>query len=148
MVGRIWLIILNTPCTPAGAVDPIAFGPPAPGPRDVGMSGCMVSWVGWLVDWLFVLLVGCKIHQIRGRNSVKLALKTTKLEAKIVGNRSPEASWRGLGGSWRALGLIWAPRELQEPKKSPDGPPTDPPGPPKLGPKIDQKSVDPLVVSI
>ena len=120
---------------------PIAFGPPAPGPRDVEMSGCMVSWVGWLVDWLFVLLVGCKIHQVRGRKSLKLALKTTKLEAKIVGNRSPEASWRGLGGSWRALGLIWAPRELQEPKKSPDGIPTDPPGPPKLGPKIDQKSI-------
>ena len=28
---------------------PIAFGPPAPGPRDVGMSGCMVSLAGWLV---------------------------------------------------------------------------------------------------
>ena len=49
MVGRLWLSILNTPGTPAGAAGPIAFGPPAPGPRDVGMSGCMVSLAGWLV---------------------------------------------------------------------------------------------------
>ena len=100
MVGRIWLTILNTPCTPAGAADPIAFGQPAPGP---GMKGCLDVWflwlVGWLADWLFGLFVGCTIHQVRGRKSLKLALKTTKLEAKIVGNRSPEASWRGLGGS-------------------------------------------------
>ena len=32
MVGRIWLIILNTPCTPAGAADQTAFGQPAPVP--------------------------------------------------------------------------------------------------------------------
>ena len=100
MVGRIWQIILNTPCTPAGAADPIAFGPPVPGPRDVGVSGCMVSWVGWLVDWLFVLLVGCEIHQVRGRKSLKFALKTTKLGAKIVRNRSQ----RGLGGVLGDLG--------------------------------------------
>ena len=145
MVGRIWLTILNTPCTPAGAADPIAFGPPAPGPRDVGISGCMVSWagclVGWLVDWLFGLLVGCKIHQVGSRKSFKLGIKTIKLEPKIVKNRSQKGSWRGLGGSWGALGLILAPRELQEPKKSPDGPPTDPPGPPKLGPQIAQKPI-------
>ena len=64
MVGRIWQIILNTPGTPAGAADPIAFGPPAPGPRDVGMSGCMVVWlygclVGWLTKWLVGCLLGC-----------------------------------------------------------------------------------------
>ena len=53
MFGRICLTILNTPGTPAGAADPIAFGPPAPGPRDVGMSGCLDVWLsGWMVGWL------------------------------------------------------------------------------------------------
>ena len=142
MVGRIWLSILNTPCTPAGAADPIAFGQPAPGP---GMKGCLDVWflwlVGWLADRLFGLLVGCTIHQVGGRKSLKLDLKTIKLEPKIVKNCSQEASWRGLGGSWGGLSHILAPREVQEAKKSPDGPPTDPPGPPKLEPKIDQKSI-------
>ena len=70
MVGRIWLIILNMPCTHAGAADPIAFGPPAPGPRDVGISGCMVSWAGCLVGWLIGCLAGW------------LAVKSTKLEVE------------------------------------------------------------------
>ena len=101
-----------------------------------------VGWLfGWLVDWLFGWLVGCKIHQLGGRKSFKLGIKSIKLEPKIVKNRFQEGSWKGLGGSWGALGLILAPRQLQEPKKSPDGPPTDPPGPPKLEPKIDQKSI-------
>ena len=72
---------------------PIAFGPPAPGPRDVGMSGCLVVWLfgclvvwlfGCLVGWLDRWLVGCEIQQVGGRNLLSLALKTTKLEAKIV----------------------------------------------------------------
>ena len=62
MVGRIWLIILNTPCTPAGAADPIAFGQPAPGPREIGMSGCLVVWLsGCLVVQLAGWLDGCLI---------------------------------------------------------------------------------------
>ena len=61
------LTILNTPCTPAGAADPIAFGQPAPGPRDVGMFGCMVVWLaGWLNGWL----------------AGWLAVKATKLEVE------------------------------------------------------------------
>ena len=62
MVGRIWLIILNTPCTRAGAADPIAFGQPAPG---LGMKGCLDVWflwlVGWLADWL---LSGCLVDWV------------------------------------------------------------------------------------
>ena len=126
---------------------PIAFGLPAPGPRDVGMFGCMVSWAGCLVGWLIGCLAGwlaVKSTKLEVENHSSLGIKTIKLEPQIVKNRSQEGSWRGLGGSWGALGLILAPRKLQEPKKSPDGPPTDPPGPPKLEPKIDQKSVDPL----
>ena len=115
--------------------------PRAHGCRDVWMYG-FVGWlIGWLVDWLFGWLVGCKIHQVGRRKSLKLVIKTIKLEPQIVKNQSQKGSWRGLGGSWGALGLILAPRELQEPKKSPDGPPTDPPGPPKLGPKIGRKSI-------
>ena len=53
-----------------GAADPIAFGPPAPGPRDVGISGCMVSWAGCLVGWLIGCLAGW------------LAVKSTKLEVE------------------------------------------------------------------
>ena len=49
---------------------PIAFGPPAPGPRDVGISGCMVSWAGCLVGWLIGCLAGW------------LAVKSTKLEVE------------------------------------------------------------------
>ena len=45
MVGRIWLTILNTPGTPAGAADPIACGHPAPGPGMWGMSGRLVGWL-------------------------------------------------------------------------------------------------------
>ena len=56
--------------------DPIAFGQPAPGP---GMKGCLDVWflwlVGWLADWLFGLLVGCKIHQVGGGKSVNLFQK-------------------------------------------------------------------------
>ena len=56
--------------------DPIAFGQPAPGP---GMKGCLDVWflwlVGWLADWLFGLLVGCKIHQVGGGKSVNLSQK-------------------------------------------------------------------------
>ena len=101
-----------------------------------------VGWLfGWLVDWLFGWLVGYKFHQVGGRKSFKLGIKTIKLEPKIVKNQFQEGSWKGLGGSWGALGPILAPRQLQEPKKSPDGPPTDPPGPTKLEPKIDQKSI-------
>ena len=52
-------MILNTPCTPAGAADPIAFGQPAPGPRDVGMSGCLAVWLsGCLAVWLSGCLGG------------------------------------------------------------------------------------------
>ena len=97
-----------------------------------------VGWLfGWLVDWLFGWLVGCKIHQVGGRKSFKLGIKTIKLEPKIVKIGSKRALGRVLGD----LGELLCSSLLQEPKKSPDGPPTDPPGPPKLEPKIDQKSI-------
>ena len=95
-----------------------------------------VGWLfGWLVDWLFGWLVGCKIHQVGGRKSVKLGIKTIKLEPKIVKNLSQEGSWRGLGGSWGALGLILAPRQFQEPKSRPTDPPRTPLDPTSLGPR-------------
>ena len=97
MVGRIWQIILNTPCTPAGAADPIAYGQPAPGPT---MEQCLrvevlvPSWFRKLSNW----------------------------RPKSFQNLSQEASWRGLGGclggvlggvlgalggSWDLLGASW-----------------------------------------
>ena len=71
MVGRIRLIILNTPCNPAIAADPTAVGAPAPGLRDVGMSGLWFlrlfgRMVGWLIAWVAGLL----------------AVKSTKLDVE------------------------------------------------------------------
>ena len=57
------------------------------------MFGCLVDWLArWLVGWLVACLVGwlagwfvgCFNHQVGDRKSFKLALKTIKLEAKIV----------------------------------------------------------------
>ena len=42
--------------------------------------------------------------------------KSKKMEAKMVQNRSQEASWRGLGGSWGHLGSKMAPRSQKLPK--------------------------------
>ena len=42
--------------------------------------------------------------------------KSNKMEAKMVQNRSQEASWRGLGGSWGHLGSKMAPRSKKPPK--------------------------------
>ena len=58
------------PLSLAQMIYPIAFGPPAPGPGDVGMSGCMVSLAGWLVGWL----IGCL--------ACWLAVQSTKLEVE------------------------------------------------------------------
>ena len=88
------------------------------------MYGCLDVWflwlVGWLANWLFGLLVGCKIHQAGCRKSFKLALKSTKLELKIVKNCSQEASWRGLGGSCGGLGGLLGPRGHQDRKMLPN----------------------------
>ena len=53
--------------------------------------------------------------------------KSIKMDAKIVQNRSQEASWRGLGRSWGHLGPKMAPRWPQEaprPRKINSGPPS------------------------
>ena len=42
--------------------------------------------------------------------------KSNKMDAKMVQNRSQEASWRGLGGSWGHLGSKMAPRSKKPPK--------------------------------
>ena len=97
--------------------DPIAFGQPAPG---LGMKGCLDVWflwlVGWLADWLFGLLVGCKIHQVGGGKSVNLFQKP----CSWIPKSSKIGRKRGLGkvlgvpsglleGSWGAF----------EPKRAP-----------------------------
>ena len=120
MVGRIWLTILNTPCTPAGAADPIAFGQPAPGPRDVGMSGCLAVWLsgclgGCLTGWVSVWLDAGQPPNRPTSKPSKLAPKTIQLEATIPPKSVPRGllegswgvSWRGLGGVLGALGGSW-----------------------------------------
>ena len=90
MVGRIWQIILNTPCTPAGAADPIAFGQPAPVPRDVGMVGGMAGWlVGWLSGWM-------PGHMEPGSNRLRSTLERYEKQDAIL-----NAFWMALGcPSW------------------------------------------------
>ena len=101
----------------------------------VGWVGCLV---GWLVDWLCGWMVGQPDNQPTRKtinqsssqptnqpnqptqnliislsksiqNPPSWRPKSIKLEAKIVQNRSQEASWRGLGG-------VLGPRGPQEPK--------------------------------
>ena len=110
------------------------------------MSGCMGCLVAWLADWLFDLLVGCTIHQVGCRKSVKLGIKTIKLEPKIVKHSCQEASWRGLGGSWEGLSHILAARDVQEAKKSPDGPQMEPQVGAENRSKIDLGAIQKLII--
>ena len=74
---------------------PIAFGPPAPGPRDVGMSGCLVGWLSNpLSSGSKIGHVGSKNYEVGGENPLK-SVPRGILEGSWG---SQEASWRGLGG--------------------------------------------------
>ena len=117
---------------------PIAFGQPAPGPRDVGMSGCLAVCLfggsvgrlsGWLLDWLGGCVVRWLANHLTGQptNRPSWLRKPSKWKPQSFQNPSQEASWRGLGGSlggvlgplggsWGGLGPKMAPRAQNAPK--------------------------------
>ena len=95
-----------------------------------------VGWLfGWLVDWLFGWLVGCNIHQVGGRKSFKLGIKTIKLEPKIVKISSKRALGRVLGDLGELLGSSWLQDSFKSPKSRPTDPPRTPLDPPSWSPK-------------
>ena len=107
-----------------------------------------VGWLfGWLVDWLFGWLVGCKIHQVGGRKSFKLGIKTIKLEPKIVKIGSKRALGRVLGDLGELLGSSWLQDSFKSPKSRPTDPPRTPLDPPSWSPKSIKKMITFWIVS-
>ena len=82
------------------------------------MKGCLDVWflwlVGWLADWLFGLLVGCKIYKIGGGKSVNLFQKPSSWTPKssTIGRKRALGKVLGvprglLEGSWGLVGRSW-----------------------------------------
>ena len=87
------------------------------GPRDVGMSGCMVGWllaclVAWLVDWCVGGVVGTKPAQNPPRWAPESSQDPPSWGSKpsTIGPKTP------LGEVLGDLGSKMAPQELQERK--------------------------------
>ena len=104
---------------------PIAYGQPAPGPRDAS----------------FLDVKSCKNSSPEAPKSLKNPSQEAQKSFKMV-------SWRGLGGVWEALGGVleasWpqdGTKSQKDPQRTPDGPPTDPHWTPKLEAKINEKSI-------
>ena len=106
---------------------------------------CLAVWLNgwWLVEWLInCLAAGCQHPPRWGPNASqgdgqtiqkptklgpKSIEKSIKMEAKIIQNRSQEASWKGLGRSWGHLGPKMAsrwPQEAPRPRKINSGAPS------------------------